>query len=161
RPALRRLAAWPELPHAALVLAVTLLALFLRTWGLRFGLPYLDHPDEWAVADEAVRMLQTGDYRPVKWDYPTLVIYLQVGVAAAHFLWGAGAGLYRDLSDLSPEHYYVWMRALTAALGTGGVLLTYAIGRMLYGRAAGLAAAALLAVLPVAAGDSHYVTTDT
>lgn len=158
---LRRTSAHPALPHYAALGGVTLLALLLRTWGLRFGLPYLDHPDEWAVADEAVRMLQTGDYRPSKWDYPTLAIYLQVGVAAAHYLWGVSAGLYRDLADLRPEHYYVWMRALTAALGTAAVPLTYLLGRRLYGRAVGLAGAALLAVLPVAVGDAHYVTTDT
>jgi 4-amino-4-deoxy-L-arabinose transferase-like glycosyltransferase len=161
RAALRRVVMWPELPHAAAVAVVLVLGLMLRTWGLRFGLPYLEHPDEWAVADEAVRMLRSGDYSPFSYTYPTLTIYMQVGVAAAHFLWGAGAGLYRDLADLQPQHFYVWMRALTAALGTGALALTYALGRSLYDRAAGLAAAAILAVLPAAAGDAHYVTTDT
>jgi 4-amino-4-deoxy-L-arabinose transferase-like glycosyltransferase len=161
RSLLRTLAAHSALSHYAALVGVTLLALFLRTWGLRFGLPYLEHPDEWAVADEAARMLQTGDYRPTKWDYPTLYMYLQVGVAAAHYLWGVGAGLYRDLGDLQPQHYYPWMRALTAALGTAAVPLTYLLGRTLYGRAVGLAGAALLAVMPVAVGDAHYVTTDT
>jgi 4-amino-4-deoxy-L-arabinose transferase-like glycosyltransferase len=161
RERLTRLAAWPGLPHAATLAGVTLLAALLRFWGLRFGLPYLEHPDEWAVAEEAARMLQSGDYRPFSYTYPTLYIYMQVGVAAAHFLWGSGAGLYRDLPDLDPALYYPWMRALTATLGTAGVLLTYAVGRRLYGRAIGLVAAALLAVLPVAAGDAHYVTTDT
>jgi hypothetical protein len=161
RATVRRVFAWEALPHYALLAGITLLALFLRTWGLRFGLPYLEHPDEWAVADEAVRMLQTGDYRPTKWDYPTLSMYLQVGVAAAHYLWGVSAGLYRELGDLQPEHYYPWMRALTALLGTAAIPLTYVLGRMLYGRSVGLAGAALLAVLPVAVGDAHYVTTDT
>jgi 4-amino-4-deoxy-L-arabinose transferase-like glycosyltransferase len=161
RAAGRRLLTWDALPYYALLAGITLLALFLRTWGLRFGLPYLEHPDEWAVADEAVRMLQTGDYRPSKWDYPTLYMYLQVGVAAVHYLWGVSAGLYRELGDLKPEYYYPWMRALTALLGTAAIPLTYVLGRMLYGRNVGLAGAALLAVMPVAVGDAHYVTTDT
>lgn len=159
--ALRRLVAWPGLWHALAVAAVVALGGAMRFWGINFGLPYLDHPDEWAVADRAVQMLRTGDYSPHSFIYPTLYTYLQMGVAAVHFLWGAGAGIYRTLDDIDPARYYLWGRAVTAALGTGAVLLTYVLGRMLYSRTAGLLAAAFLAVYPAAAGDAHYITTDT
>lgn len=155
------LLATANLAHVAAVAAVVAVAVGLRFWGLRFGLPYLEHPDEWAVADDALRMLRTGDYSPFSYTYPTLYVYLQVGVAAAHFLWGAGAGLYRTPADIDPAHYYVWARALTAFLGSGAVILTYLIGRMLYQPATGLIAATILAVMPAVAGDAHYVTTDT
>ena len=147
--------------HALGLIGVAGLALFLRVWGLRFGLPYLEHPDEWAVADRAVQMLRTGDYSPHSFLYPTLYTYLQLGVAIVHFLWGVGAGVYRTLADIDPARYYAWARALTALLGTGAVLGTYAAGRLLYGREVGLLGAAFLAVYPAAAGDAHYVTTDT
>lgn len=150
-----------RLPRAGAIAAVIALALALRTPGLAFGLPYFEHPDEWAVAEDALRMLRTGEFSPFSYTYPTLYVYLQVGVAAAHFLWGAGAGLYRAPADIDPALFYVWARALTALLGTGAVALTYVAGRMLYGHAAGLIAATLLAVMPAAAGDAHYVTTDT
>ncbi len=159
--ALLGLRAWAGLRHTAAVAGVAGLALFLRCWGLGFGLPYLEHPDEWAVADRALQMLRTADYSPHSFVYPTLYTYLQLGVAALHFLWGVGAGLYRTLDDIDPAQYYAWARALTALLGTAAVLCTYAVGRLLYGRAVGLLAAALLAVYPAATGDAHYVTTDT
>jgi hypothetical protein len=38
---------------AVTLVGILALALGLRVWGLRFGLPYFEHPDEWAVADEA------------------------------------------------------------------------------------------------------------
>jgi hypothetical protein len=158
---LRSAAARPGLRHAALVAGVAALGAGLRFWGIHFGLPYFEHPDEWAVADRALRMLRAGDPSPHAFIYPTLYTYMQVGVAAAHFLWGAGAGLYTTLADIDPARYYLWARALTAALGTGAVLLTYLLGRRLYGPAAGLLAAAALAVYPAAVGDAHYVTTDT
>ena len=150
-----------RLPRAVAIVAVIMLALALRTPGLAFGLPYFEHPDEWAVAEDALRMLRTGDFSPFSYTYPTLYVYMQVGVAAAHFLWGAGTGLYRAPVDVDPALFYVWARAMTALLGTGAVGLTYVAGRMLYGHAAGLIAATLLAVMPAAAGDAHYVTTDT
>lgn len=154
-----------SLTHAGLKYVVGAIglaaALSLRVWGLGFGLPYLEHPDEWAVADRAVQMLRTADYSPHSFVYPTLYIYLELGVAAIHFLWGVGAGVYRSLGDIDPARYYLWARALTALLGTGAVLATYDLGRTLYGRAAGLLGAALLAVYPAAVGDAHYVTTDT
>jgi 4-amino-4-deoxy-L-arabinose transferase-like glycosyltransferase len=146
---------------AVALVGILALALGLRVWGLRFGLPYFEHPDEWAVADEALRMLRTGDYTPFSYTYPTLYVYMQVGVATFHFLWGAGAGLYRTPADIDPVRFYVWARALTALLGTGAVALTFLAGRSLYGRTAGLLAAALIAVMPAVAGDAHYVTTDT
>jgi hypothetical protein len=146
---------------AVALVGILALALGLRVWGLRFGLPYFEHPDEWAVADEALRMLRTGEYTPFSYTYPTLYVYMQVGVATFHFLWGAGAGLYRTPADIDPVRFYVWARALTALLGTGAVALTFLAGRSLYGRTAGLLAAALIAVMPSVAGDAHYVTTDT
>ncbi|WP_296760328.1 phospholipid carrier-dependent glycosyltransferase [Roseiflexus sp.] len=146
---------------AVALVGILALALGLRVLGLRFGLPYFEHPDEWAVADEALRMLRTGDYTPFSYTYPTLYVYMQVGVATFHFLWGAGAGLYRTPADIDPVRFYVWARALTALLGTGAVALTFLVGRSLYGRTAGLLAAALIAVMPAVAGDAHYVTTDT
>jgi len=146
---------------AVALVGILALALGLRVWGLRFGLPYFEHPDEWAVADEAMRMLRTGEYTPFSYTYPPLYTYMQVGVATFHFLWGAGAGLYRTPADIDPVRFYVWARALTALLGTGAVALTFLAGRSLYGRTAGLLAAALIAVMPAVAGDAHYVTTDT
>ncbi len=149
-----------RLTRAGLV-GVLLLAAFLRFWGVRFGLPYFEHPDEWAVADEALRMLRTGNISPLSFTYPTLYVYMQVGVAWLHYLWGASIGIYHSVAEIDPARFYVWARALTASLGTAAVGLTYLLARRLYGPIAGLLAACFLAVLPTAVGDAHYVTVDT
>ncbi len=147
--------------HLVLLAGILVLASLLRFWGLRFGLPYFDHPDEWAVGDEALRMLWTGDFSPKSFTYPTLYVYLQVGVAALHYVWGSAIGLYASPETIDPARFYVWARALTATLGVALVGLTYGIGRKVYGRAVGLIAALFLAVLPTAAADAHYITVDT
>lgn len=157
----RNVRVWPERWHLLGLVPILGLALILRMWGLRFGLPYLEHPDEWAVADRALQMLRSGDYSPHSFIYPTLYTYLQMIVAVLHFLWGVSAGVYRSLADIDPARYYAWARVLTALLGSGAVLLTYAIGRLIDRPANGLIAAALLAVYPAVVGDAHYITTDT
>jgi 4-amino-4-deoxy-L-arabinose transferase-like glycosyltransferase len=161
---LARLQRWPRWSQRWAVLSVVGvvgLGAVLRFWGLGFGLPYFEHPDEWAVADRAVRMLQTGDFNPGSFIYPTLYTYLQMAVALLHFLSGVGAGHYETVNDIDPVRFYLWGRALTALLGTGAVALTYALGQMMHSHAVGLLAALFLAVLPLASGDAHYITTDT
>jgi 4-amino-4-deoxy-L-arabinose transferase-like glycosyltransferase len=147
--------------HGWALAGVVGLALLLRAWGHRFGLPYFEHPDEWAVADKALAMVQTGDFNPRRFIYPNLFIYMQVPVVVVHFLAGVASGAYKTLDDIDKAALYPSMRLLTALLGTGVVLLTYLLGRLLYGRVAGLLAAAALAVLPSAVADAHYITTDT
>ena len=107
-------AARPLRSVASFGLGGLLLAAILRFWGLRFGLPYFEHPDEWAVAEEALRMLRTGNMSPFSFTYPTLYVYLQVGVAWLHYAWGSSVGLYHSLAEIDPARYYVWARALTA-----------------------------------------------
>ncbi|GAB4110886.1 MAG: hypothetical protein Fur005_17390 [Roseiflexaceae bacterium] len=143
------------------LLAILILATGLRLWGLHFGLPYFEHPDEWAVADEALRMLRTGNFEPLSFTYPTLYVYAQVAMAWLHYTWGALTGRYSDPGAIDPASFYLWARALTASLGVGLVGLSYAVGRRMAGTAAGLGAAFLLAILPTAIGDAHYVTVDT
>jgi 4-amino-4-deoxy-L-arabinose transferase-like glycosyltransferase len=150
-----------ELLHYGALNIVLVVALGLRAWGHRFGLPYFEHPDEWAVADKALAIVQTGDFNPRRFIYPNLYIYLQAGLALIHFLWGASAGLYKDLGDIDKASFYAWARLLTATLGAGSVLATYGVARLLYDRRIGLLAAALLAVFPAHVADSHFVTTDT
>lgn len=147
--------------HTLAVAAIAALALGLRAWGYRFGLPYFEHPDEWAVADKALAMAQTGDLNPRRFIYPNLYIYLQLGVVVLHFLWGASNGLYTTLAEIDRAAFYSWARLLTALLGMGTVLATYGVARLFYGRTVALLAALLLAVAPAHVADSHFVTTDT
>ncbi|MFB3853487.1 MAG: ArnT family glycosyltransferase [Vicinamibacterales bacterium] len=150
--------ATPRLELAAVTLAVSAGAV-LRFWSLGHGIPYAVGADEPEIVLRAVRMMKTGDFNPHFFDYPGLYIYMQLAVACARFLFGAMQGAWRSLDQVGPEQFYLWGRALTASLGTATVALVYLIGRR-WGRPQALAAASLMAVMPLHVRESHYVLTD-
>lgn len=151
-----------------LLLTILLLALGLRLYGLGFSLPYTSHPDEPNVVDHAVATIKTGDWNPHWFIYPSGYHYVQVGVLTLHLLWGTARGLYTSAADLPDSSHiitaapasYLWARGTTALLGVLTVFLVYLLGRRFAGPAAGLAGALLLALSPMHAEHSHYVTTD-
>jgi 4-amino-4-deoxy-L-arabinose transferase-like glycosyltransferase len=145
----------------ALLTLVLILAIAaaLRFWGLGAGIPYAIGVDEPELMNRAVLMMRTGDYNPRFFDYGGLYLYLQLIVASLRFLAGAIGGEWRSLSEVGPENFYLWGRALTAAFGTLTVLLVYQIG-MRWGTRYALLAAALMAVMPLHVRESHYVLTD-
>jgi hypothetical protein len=59
-----------------------------------------------------------------------------------------------------PTWIFLVGRKLTALCGIATIAATYALGRQLSGRAAGVIAAAVLAVSPIAVRDAHYVKHD-
>ncbi len=151
-----------------LLVLIILLALFLRFYGLGFSLPLTVHPDEPNVVDHAVATIKTGDWNPRWFIYPSGYHYLQVGVLSLHLLWGIARGIYSGPADLPDSSHvitaapaaYLWARGTTALFGALSVFLVYLLGRRLSGPGAGLVGALLLAVSPLHAEHSHYVTTD-
>jgi 4-amino-4-deoxy-L-arabinose transferase-like glycosyltransferase len=149
------------------VAGLGLLALLLRVWGAGWSLPYVDHPDEPAVVDVIIRMVQ-GDLNPDHFFYPSLILYLQALVFRLHFWVGTLAGWYAVPLDLpNSTHFYttipaafVWGRVLTALFGAGAVVALAAWGARLVGQRAALLAAALLAFSPWAIVQSHYIAVD-
>lgn len=152
-----------------LLLIILLLGtLAVRLYGLGFSLPFTVHPDEPNVVDHAVATLKTGDWNPHWFIYPSGYHYLQVGVMAAHLLYGIATGIYTSPADLpdstatitTAPQAYLWARGTTVLWGLLSVFLVYALGKRLQGPAAGLCGALLLAFSPLHAEHSRYVTTD-
>src|SRR5258708_3985194 len=107
--------------------------LCLGLFGLRLGSSSLPNPDESRYAEIPREMLATGDWVTPRlngvnyFEKPPLVYW---AVAASQGVFGANE----------------WaIRAVPALFALGGVLLTYAATRRLYGRNAGLAAGFVLA----------------
>jgi 4-amino-4-deoxy-L-arabinose transferase-like glycosyltransferase len=150
------------LAHAPLLFisAVTLGALGLRLFGISDNLPFVNHPDEPAVADRALRILQTGDYNPHYFVYPNLYTYMQAAVYLVRFFVLVSAGTISTLAEIVPTDFYLWGRLLTALLGTLTVPLVYLAGRRLYGITVGLVAAAFMATNSVHILNSQLITTD-
>ena len=141
--------------------ALFLVALLLRVWGARFGLPeYFYHPDEHAIVNRAAAILRTGDYSPHWFNYPSAYIYLQALSYIPYFLISAARGFGSTVPDPAPYGFYFAGRVMTAFLGALTVPLVYALGSRLYGRRTGFVSSTLLAFSLLHAVHSHYVTTD-
>jgi hypothetical protein len=137
----RRLA-WIAL---ALILGV---ALGLRLWGIKQGLPYAYNSDENAhFVPRAIGMFVLGA-NPEYFANPPAYTYLLHAIFAVWF--GGRAGVSHHFA-LHPTTVFVVARATAAALGTLAVWLLYLAGTRLLGRAVALLACALMAVafLPV------------
>ena len=149
------------------VAALLLLAFLLRLDGIGFGLPALNDPDEPLFILLAVDMLERGSLDPQWFGHPgTVTLYCLgiiiaavagVGTLAGQFTDPAGfvAAVYSD-----PGIVVLPARIFIAANGVACVWLTYAIGRQLWGNAAGLVAALILAVNAVHIGWSQVIRTD-
>ena len=164
----------PKLPRRLLdsplpLLLVLALALALRVWGLTWGLPsathyFSYHPDETVVLDVASRGMNVfaGRLLPHYYNYGSLQFYLVCFANTLAALSGA--------VDIVPKDYAVWYpqwakmyligRCLTVGMGVGTVWATYALGCRLWGRRAGLLAGLVLAIMPLHAQHSHFLTVD-
>jgi Dolichyl-phosphate-mannose-protein mannosyltransferase len=121
----------------------------LRLWGVRQGLPFAYNADE---ADHfvphAVEMFREGTLNPHYFANPPAFTYL------LHYLYAlsyGGAGGVVHAYAAHPGDLYTLARIAAALLGTLAIWLLYLTGSRLFGRAAGLLAAAVesVAFLPV------------
>jgi len=159
------------LPRAPLLLTgVLLLAFALRAWGLTWGLPsathyFSYHPDESVVLEASslpTMNVFTGQLLPHFYRYGSLQLYLVCFANTLAALAGA--------VDIVPKVFAIWYpqwakmyligRCLTVGMGVGTVFAVYRIGERLWGRRAGLLAALTLAVMPLHAQHSHFLTVD-
>ena len=136
------------LPMAGLVLILALAA-GLRFTGLSWELRHPVHQDERDYVDNVVSMVEAGDLDHRFYRYPGLFFYL-----LAPGVWLLGPERWGG-----PDAYLV-SRGFVAGFGTLNVLLLYLVGARLIGKSAGLFAALLLAVSPVAVGACHQVRPD-
>jgi hypothetical protein len=141
------------------------LALALRVWGLRFGLPELYYWDEPTVVNRAMRF-GTGDLNPHYFYYPALYMYVLFGASGGYFVFGKLFGIHAGATEFAKQYFidpsgvYVTARLTTALLGTAAVLATYWLGKRFFDRRTGLVAAAILAASPLHVSHSHIAITD-
>jgi hypothetical protein len=123
--------------------------LALRLWGIRQGLPYAYNTDEGDhFVPHAVRMFEEGTLNPHYFANPPAFTYL------LHFLfyaWYGSTAAVVHAYNVHPADLYTLARVAAALLGTLALWFTYVAGARLFGRWAGLLAAAILSVafLPV------------
>jgi hypothetical protein len=149
----------------AVLLAICLLAAGLRLLALGYGLPATYNPDETPILNRALAFAK-GDLNPHNFLYPSLYFYVLFVWETLFFAVGRAVGWFASLDAFQrefftdPSRLVLAGRALTALFGIATVPAVYWFGRRLYDEATGLAAAAFLAVAPVAVRDAHYVKLD-
>ncbi|MEA2620648.1 MAG: hypothetical protein QOC97_1421 [Chloroflexota bacterium] len=150
----------------AALLGLIALGAFLRILGIGFGRPFAYHPDENIIVGAAMDMVRNRDWDPHNFFYSSLSFDIQAVVTGIARFAGGGT-LERGQgwlfgSEALPEQfrYFLAGRAVVAAMGVLTIPVTFAIAHRWGGRAAGLVAAAIVALAPLHITNSRYVTTD-
>lgn len=149
----------------SLMLVVLGIALTLRLYGNGYGLPDEFNIDETHYVPHAIRF-GTGDLNPHWFFYPPLYMYALFALYAGYFVIGRVSGVFGSTADfgmqyfLDPTMFYLLGRTLTALLGTATVWLVYKLGSRAYSKAAGVAAAIMLALCSLHSDNSHFITAD-
>ncbi|HEY8869908.1 MAG TPA: glycosyltransferase family 39 protein [Candidatus Limnocylindrales bacterium] len=165
---------WARIGTLALLVAIVIVALALRFVGLGWGRPFVYHPDEWAVANPAMEMVRTGSLDPHLFIYPSGLIYVErfiiavlhqmdptVSLATASTAGYAGLPWRGGRNALIEQFPYFYVgRAFVAMVGAFMALPIYLAARSASNAVGGIAAAAAIAVAPLAVLNSHYLTTD-
>lgn len=143
------------------LLLVLLFAGAVRLIGLRFGFPFLLHPDEPTAVRRALLFFRDG-LNPRWFGMPSFYLYVLHFSFRVHY---AVSSLFESpalLPHLHPDPlpFYLIGRLWSALAGTATVWVVYRAGKKLYSSRAGLAAAFLLAVLPLHLLYSHYAAVD-
>jgi 4-amino-4-deoxy-L-arabinose transferase-like glycosyltransferase len=125
--------------------AILGLAAALRLVGIEYGLPFgnLLNPDEQSIVPRSWAMVHGRGLDPHWFDYPSLLLYLLAPFQA-----------WQD------DPSYLTARLVVVAFGIGTVAAAWWLGRVSYGRTAGLVAAAVVAVETVGVAYSHMAVTD-
>ena len=136
---------------------IVAIAFGLRLSGISYGLPQSYIPDEYDFVHSYLQMMKRGDLNPHWWYHPSLKSYVNVITFTVVFLVKVSSGVWFSVHELTVEDMLYWGRFGAGVLpGTAVVLVSFFLGRKLFGSGVGLIGAALLAVFPGAVEISQY-----
>ncbi|MBN1680496.1 MAG: glycosyltransferase family 39 protein [Anaerolineae bacterium] len=116
------------------------------------------HPDAFAYVGKPYRMLLTREWNPHYYHNPPLNIYTNLAL-----FWASGAenmphNVQYGEREIAPFQLYIMARYMSALYMLLTVVFTYAAGRIVFDRRAGLLAAALTGLSPLVVQHAHYAT---
>src|SRR5258708_38781382 len=130
----------------------------MRRWCVKLGLPYSNTADEARHCVPKATWFSGQALNPSYFLNPPAYSYVLHWVFALWF--GGGKGVDHAYT-VDPTSVFVVARVVAAVLGTISVWLTYLAGARLFGRAAGLAAAAMFGFAFRPTFYSHLALNDT
>ncbi len=140
-----------------LVLAVVV-GVFLRFYGITFGLPSNFHPDEVPKVNAIMRMVDQNTWDPQYFLHPSLLLYCTYGMNTLIRWLGIDALL--GVTGSFRETAFLAGRLVSATAGTLSIVLTYEIACRLFSRRVATWSALLLAVFPLHVTCSRYLKED-
>ena len=147
-----------------IVVALSVIALLLRLWGIGFGLPQAYHIDEHFYYPFAWSMGQGQLALPDQAHGPSLYLGLlltgQKAMQAIYFPQLSNAD-FGSLLDTNPWPYLLSARIISALLGALTIPIVFVLARRFRDQTLGLIAAAIMTVLYFHVRDSHFGVPDT
>jgi 4-amino-4-deoxy-L-arabinose transferase-like glycosyltransferase len=144
-------------PHKLALGGILLLALLLRLWGIKQGLPFSYESDEAQHFVPKAIGFYSGDWDPHYFLNPPAYSYL---LAIVFELWFGSADAVIRSYTANPTDVFIVARAVVAILGTASVWLTYGAAARLFDRSVALLAAAISAVAFLPVFYSHLALND-
>jgi hypothetical protein len=149
------------------LIGILVLALLLRLWGVKFGLPSLHDPDEPIFLMSAIKLLRDHTLNPGWFGHPgTTTIYVMALIDIMLVIGSKLTGLYPSVNAFTAAIYndpgivVLPGRLFIVLCGIACVYLTYRVGLRLFNRRVGFIAALLLAVNPLHVQYSQIIRTD-
>ncbi len=145
-------------------LAVFILSAFLiRMPMINYGLPYLFHPDEYAISNETTENIKFMRLDTHYYLYPIYSVYFYTAVDYA--FWKAGSYFWPDQipksrKNLEPKVFYQVNRTVSVLLAVLCVIAVFVLGKVYSNIYTGLASAALLCFSPAHLQNSWIIKPD-
>ena len=114
------------------------LGFFLRLGGIRYGLPYLSHPDESRVILDTLSMGHRLSLIPARPDYSLLYRYLLLFLYGCYFLIGKLFRFFKDVGDfafqfmVNPTAIYIITRMVSVILSTFSAIVAYFLAKKFF-----------------------------
>ncbi len=148
------------------ILVIVAIGLFLRIWGINFGLPYQFHQDEPIIVNHALAY-GTGDLNPHFFIIPPLASYVLFGFYILYFFIGSICGIFRGVEQFSlsffrdPTPFYIIGRVILGVLSsTLSVYLSYKLALKFFSKKVALYASIVMGVTFLNVINAHYAYTD-
>ena len=157
--------------------AVLVVGFWLRAPQISTDLPYFYDADETTQFNRLVRMVQTNDYHPYFFHYPSLDLYLRMPALAGGFLWSAREGDISSIHEIvriditapdriartaSHPRIVMWVRSVTLFFSLLMLVATVGIAHRLTASPwVAVLAGVLVACSPPLIEDSEKIGVDT
>lgn len=150
-----------------LIVVIMLLGLFLRVWGIDFGLPSQFHQDEPIVVNHALAY-GTGDLNPHFFNIPPMASYILFLLYGIYFFIGMAFGIFSGADNFAfnflkdPSIFYIIGRiGLGIIPGLLCVIFVYIFAKNIFSKKTGLYSALIMSVCCLNIINSHYAYVDT